>query len=243
MAETKLRIKLLVDTGGKRVLFAEAGKDCVDFHFFILSLPLSTLICLLGKQQMVGSLGNLYQSFEALDESYIQPNITKDILLNPADALPGGYSVPLLSLKKAPEASTVKNFYSCHRGCNYVSDDPQAICPNNRHAISRGMTFVAPPQLIEKQDQYCSSGGGGGFVKEVVTYIVMDDLVVQPMSTISSITLLNKFNINNVSALEEKVVDLGMNEAVKLLMASLVSNTILTHVFLNGDSSLVIMVD
>lgn len=34
-----------------------------------------------------------------------------------------------------------------------------------------------------------------GFVKDVVTFMVMDDLVVQPMSTISSITLLNKFNI------------------------------------------------
>ncbi|KAL8557721.1 hypothetical protein ACS0TY_004992 [Phlomoides rotata] len=85
MVETKLRIKLLIDTVGKRVMFVEAGKDCVDFLFFILSLPLSTLIRLLGKQQMVGSLGNLYQSFEALDESYIQPNITKDILLKPGD--------------------------------------------------------------------------------------------------------------------------------------------------------------
>ncbi|KAL8544577.1 hypothetical protein ACS0TY_004962 [Phlomoides rotata] len=255
MAETKLRIKLLIDTVGKRVLFGEAGKDCVDFLFFILSLPLSTLIRLLGKQQMVGSLGNLYQSFEALDESYIQPNITKDILLKPPAPLPGGYYSPLLSLKKAPEASTVKNFYSCpvqvkdsspfggfnqsHSGCIYVSDDPRAICPDFRQPMRRRMTYVAPPQLVEnqKQDQYCSSGGGGGgFVKDVVTYMVMDDLVVQPMSTISSITLLNQFNINNVSALEEKVVDLGMNEAVKLLMASLVSNTVLTHVFLNGDN-------
>ncbi|KAL8544574.1 hypothetical protein ACS0TY_004959 [Phlomoides rotata] len=233
---------------------------------------------------MVGYLGNLYQSFEALDESYIQPNITKDTLLRPAVPLPGGYSVPLLplntplrpaaplpggfsvlrpaaplpggfsvlrpaaplpggfsfplySLKETLEASTVKNFYSCpvqvlhsspfggqlnpsHSGCNYVSDDPRAICPDFRQAMSARMTYVAPPRLVQKQDQYCSSGGGGGFVKDVVTYMVMDDLVVQPMSPISSITLLNKFNINNVSALEEKVVDLGMNEAVKLLTAS-----------------------
>ncbi|KAL8544576.1 hypothetical protein ACS0TY_004961 [Phlomoides rotata] len=273
MAETKLRIKLLIDTCGKRVLFGEEGKDCVDFLFFILSLPLSTLIRLLGKQQMVGSLGNLYQSFEALDESYIQPNITKDTLLRPAVPLPGGYSVPLFplnnplrpaaplpgaplpggfsfplfSMKEALEASTVKNFSSCpvqvlhsspfgglnpsHSGRNYVSDDPRAICPDFHQAMSRRMPYVAPPRLVQKQDQYCSSGGGGGFVKDVVTYMVMDDLVVQPMSPISSITLLN-----NVSALEEKVFNLGMNEAVKLLTASLVSNTVLTHVFLNGDN-------
>ena len=40
----------------------------------------------------------------------------------------------------------------------------------------------------------------------------MDDLEVKPMSTISSITLHNKFNVKNIGALEEKVVKLGMDE-------------------------------
>ncbi|KAK1270171.1 hypothetical protein QJS04_geneDACA022801 [Acorus gramineus] len=52
----------------------------------------------------------------------------------------------------------------------------------------------------------------GGIVKEVVTYMVMDDLAVMPMSTISSITLLNKFNIKDVGSLQERVVELGMDE-------------------------------
>ncbi|WMV35339.1 hypothetical protein MTR67_028724 [Solanum verrucosum] len=42
----------------------------------------------------------------------------------------------------------------------------------------------------------------GGFVKEAVTYMVTDDLVVKPMSPISSITLLNKFNVKNVGVLQ-----------------------------------------
>ncbi|TKY45509.1 hypothetical protein E2542_SST30521 [Spatholobus suberectus] len=42
--------------------------------------------------------------------------------------------------------------------------------------------------------------------------MVVDDLVIQPMSTISSITLLNKFNIKEVGALQEKVVELGMTQ-------------------------------
>lgn len=32
------------------------------------------------------------------------------------------------------------------------------------------------------------------------------------MSTISSLTLLNKFNVRDVRGLEEKVVDVGVNE-------------------------------
>ncbi|KAL8557717.1 hypothetical protein ACS0TY_004988 [Phlomoides rotata] len=231
MAETKLRIKLLIDTVGKRVLFGEAGKDCVDFLFFILSLPLSTLIRLLGKQQRTLFSDQQFQSLEVIPPAAAAPLPGGFSVLRPAAPLPGGFSFPLFSLKEALEASTVKNFYSCpvqvlhsspfggqlnpsHSGCNYVSDDLRAICPDFRQAMSRRMTYVAPSQLVEKQDQYCSSGGGGGFVMDVVTYMVMDDLVVQPMSTISSVTLLNKFNINNVSALQEKVVDLGMNEAM-----------------------------
>ena len=42
----------------------------------------------------------------------------------------------------------------------------------------------------------------GGYVKGVVTYVVMDDLVVKPMSTTSK----------EISALEERVVHLGMDE-------------------------------
>jgi hypothetical protein len=34
-----LRMKLLVDTRGQRVLFAEASKDVVDFLFSLLALP------------------------------------------------------------------------------------------------------------------------------------------------------------------------------------------------------------
>ena len=36
--------------------------------------------------------------------------------------------------------------------------------------------------------------------------------MVKPMSTISSITLLNNFNVKEVGGLEEKVVDLGLEE-------------------------------
>ena len=50
-------------------------------------------------------------------------------------------------------------------------------------------------------------------MKGLVSYMVMDDLEVKPMSIISiTITLLNTFNIKKIGALEEKVVCLGMDE-------------------------------
>ena len=42
--------------------------------------------------------------------------------------------------------------------------------------------------------------------------MVMDNLKVMPMSTISTITLLNNYNVNDIGALEEKIVYVGMNE-------------------------------
>ena len=53
----------------------------------------------------------------------------------------------------------------------------------------------------------------GGLVKDVVTYMVMDDLLIMPMSIITCVTMINSmFNMKDVGALEEKVVTFGMDE-------------------------------
>ncbi|CAI9270078.1 unnamed protein product [Lactuca saligna] len=71
----------------------------------------------------------------------------------------------------------------------------------------------------------------GGYVKDVVTYMVMDNLVVKPMSTISSITLINSFGVKDLSQLEEKTLPFGKDEALKLLKASLMTKQVLTTLF------------
>lgn len=80
MATCKVSLKLLIDTKGNKVLFAEAGKDFVDFLFNLLSLPLGNVINLLTKNSMVGSLGSVYENIETLSESYLQPNQSKDAI-------------------------------------------------------------------------------------------------------------------------------------------------------------------
>lgn len=69
--------------------------------------------------------------------------------------------------------------------------------------------FVAPPAVATSIE---TSGQGGGYVRGVATYMIMDDLEVKPMSTISSITLLNNFNVKDVGTLEERVVPLNMDK-------------------------------
>ncbi|XWS75029.1 hypothetical protein CRYUN_Cryun01aG0050000 [Craigia yunnanensis] len=54
--------------------------------------------------------------------------------------------------------------------------------------------------------------------------MVMDDLMVEPMSTISSIALLNRFNVKDVGALEEKTIKIGMDEVNTLFSLLTVLN-------------------
>ncbi|KAM0023368.1 hypothetical protein Hdeb2414_s0023g00638721 [Helianthus debilis subsp. tardiflorus] len=200
----EVSLKLLIDVKSKKVLFAEASKEFVDFLFHILSLPIGTVIKLLRKNSMVGSLGNLYDSIENLSNTYMQPNQSKDAVLNPRIANYGAH-VPLLL--PDDDGSLDRKLYMCPTsGHVNITDDPTAKCPQCKGQMNFLVTFVAGNGGAKV------AGEGGGFVKGVVTYMVMDDLVVKPMSTISSITMLNKFNVKEVGGLEEKVVSLEMKE-------------------------------
>ncbi|KAM4104565.1 hypothetical protein ACJW30_06G167900 [Castanea mollissima] len=224
MASSEVSLKLLIDTKGNKVLFAEAGKDFVDFLFNLLSLLVGTVIRLLTKDSMVCSLGNLYESVETLSETYLQPNQSKDAILKPKTPVSAS-DLPLLL--SADETMIGKKFYMCPSFHRNVADDPRAACPFCNCYMNTKIPYIALEKVASSDDE-------GGYVKGVVTYMVMDDLVVKPMSTISSIALLQKFSVKEVGALEERVVDLGMDEGLKLLKASLQSKTVLSSVFLGN---------
>ncbi|MCI24900.1 DUF674 family protein [Trifolium medium] len=96
----------------------------------------------------------------------------------------------------------------------FSSPTPYSSCSNTmssevRYVGNRKVAKKRAPDMIKY-----------GFVKDVVTFMVMDDLVIQPMSTISSITLLNKFNVKEIGTLQEKVVEMGMDEVSLYTMAN-----------------------
>ncbi|KAK9683410.1 hypothetical protein RND81_10G138900 [Saponaria officinalis] len=245
MGTTKFSLKLLVDKTNNKVLFAEAGKDFVDFLLHLLSLPIATVAKLISVKNMVGCIGDLYTSIESLSSDYLQPNVTTDSVLNPKT----GLSVPLLSLTDAPTSNEhSKSFYNCVSISNcspggmssspfgripvgsnvhkYVTDSPGQKCPQCSGAMSTKMSYVVPEGSM---DVMASSAG---YVKGVVTYMVMDHLAVKPMSTISGITLINEFGVNDISSLVEKQVQVTLNEGVAILKASLETRFVLTNVFL-----------
>ncbi|KAA3481708.1 DUF674 domain-containing protein [Gossypium australe] len=148
---TTVSLKLLIDTNGQKVLYAEAGKDFIDFLFEHI------VICLLLACQC---------SF----------------------------------------------LVSKHRIINNTRDFPMfvwSICPSRSGAMNFPATLVNPQNKVPISSSVVNEGG---YVKGVITYTIMDDLAVTPMATISSIAMLSKFNVKQVDALEEKMVDVGINE-------------------------------
>jgi hypothetical protein len=247
----KLTLKLLIDTNNEKVLFAEASKPVVDFIFNILSLPVGTIVKLIGNNNgMVGSIGNLYQSVQNLNHNYIPQDQNKDVLLNPsapswsieiANRLPPQEEPPKTlsatsafiledeldnedqeedddysededddedeeeELEESEENNLAREtlFYVCPNECSYdVTCDKTTLCSSCKRAMNNKINYVGEKYISIKN----------GFVTDLVTFIVMDDLVIQPMSALSGIAILNKFNIKEIGTLKEMVVELGVDE-------------------------------
>ncbi|XP_048140270.1 uncharacterized protein LOC125316301 [Rhodamnia argentea] len=231
MATRRVSLKLLIDRINQTVVFAESGKDFVEFLLHLLTLPVGQVIQLLTNTRMVGGLGSLSGSIEKLNDVFIESSM-KDILLKPK--APNFFSqLPFLLPEIPPSSdSTPKTDYGCSRSrynshrngiCFlHVAEEspanfPLSKLPMNEICIlveSRARNPAAAVASAAKSD------GKGSFVQGTVMYMVMDDLAVRPMSIISSITLLNQFNVKEIGHLEEKVVNLGMDEVFVHLKAS-----------------------
>ncbi|KAK8549476.1 hypothetical protein V6N13_027228 [Hibiscus sabdariffa] len=119
----------MIDPKSNRLLFAEAGKDLVDFLFYIMSLPVGSITRLLGEQGTVGCIGNIYCSVENLTDSYILLASDKEMLLKP---MLTNYLANAAFLLPSMQSSTHTNLYKCcSRSCLNVSTVPDSRCPTN----------------------------------------------------------------------------------------------------------------
>ncbi|KAF5742649.1 hypothetical protein HS088_TW09G00700 [Tripterygium wilfordii] len=210
---TTLGMKLLMDTRRHRIIFAEANKEVVDFVFTFLSLPVGLIFRVMGeKHEMVGCLGNLYKSVQDLDSTYLQPNKFKAHIWLPIVANFSGI------IKSIPPTTV----YRCHSdsccGIDNVAFDRAATCPQCDGIMNKEVT--------------CVHASSKGFVKGEATYMITDDLTVKPMSALSIIGLMNKFNVKEVGDVQEKFINFSVDKRMKIFKASLVSKTVLTDVFL-----------
>ncbi|ESR49316.1 hypothetical protein KPL70_011036 [Citrus sinensis] len=137
-------------------------------------------------------------------------------------------------LKNGSTLGCVDNLYQSLENLNDAYLQPNQ---NKDDLLKRHVTAAlnAPPLLPEARISTCNckkpSAGEGGVVKNLVTYMVSDDLSVTPVSMTSGIELL-QHNVKDIGVLEKRVVELGIDEGLELLKNSLKSKTALTNVFL-----------
>ncbi|XP_047057642.1 uncharacterized protein LOC124664086 [Lolium rigidum] len=210
-----MKMRLLIDTKANRVLRAEAGKDVVDFLLGILAMPVCNIAKLLRRDGQAAGVANIYDSAEKIDPSYMRSGSVRDALLNPHR-----YTLLQHPLVRSP-ASTVQA-------------PVQATTPTSMpQSSSAAQTSVT----VASGSSSCGAAGGvrtGGFVQDLVIYTIMDDLTIAPMSITSATDLLSQYK---GLVLEEKLVHIGLKERLDILKASMMSNTVLTDVFLSKEET------
>ncbi|KAF5461658.1 hypothetical protein F2P56_017736, partial [Juglans regia] len=230
MAETKISLKLVIDKKRNRVLLAEAGKDFVDFLLEAFTLPVVTVARFLKNEDTAGCLQSLYNSVENLSDSFIQPGRSKDLVLRPKFVTSGDTG----SLLPRVDHCTFLKLYRCSKSNCYCRGTYLSSI-SGRRCLSCDSP-MSEEVRIEELESRNKASGNFDFVKESVTYMVMDDLEIKPMSVDPFITLLNDHNLKESGPIEKKVIDLSMDECVKLLKAALQSKTVLTDTFLSSPS-------
>ncbi|PNT75713.1 LOW QUALITY PROTEIN: hypothetical protein BRADI_1g37140v3 [Brachypodium distachyon] len=219
-----MKLFIDVDGGAPRVVFAEAGKDAVDFLFSILALPLARADALLGGA--VGSVGNLRASVETLDPAFIQPGAARESLLHPTVLSPPAARAELSFHPPLHLPHTHLRDYAVDCGRTFT-DGRGAACPSCGDEMTAVARYVPPCPGS-------STAGASGFVAATSRYVVTDDLSVfpAPTSAASGVAVFRDLGVRNVGALRQMDVQLGRKEGKEILKASLQSKTVLTDVYL-----------
>ncbi|XP_031266137.1 uncharacterized protein LOC116124558 [Pistacia vera] len=119
-----------------------------------------------------------------------------------------------------PTYRAIENYdYNCGRyRCQLISDGEIPSGSYNRSSIL----------MVKDPKSYFKEATRGGFVAESAMFIVTDNLIITPMSQFQSLSLLNKLKVP-FSDIEERVVHVGREKALRLLVASFVSESVLTN--------------
>ncbi|XP_058188610.1 uncharacterized protein LOC131306406 [Rhododendron vialii] len=209
-ASQTMSLKILVEKEKNRIVFVEANKDFVDVLFSFLTIPIGTIFGLTREHSLEGEIGclnNLYESLEKFDEDLLSSE-HKGILLRPrcaTDIYCRNLKVDLVECNKS-------KYYWCGT-CGMLSYYQNDFCRCGG-ALTYKLNLLDPvPQV------------GSGFIKPTVRFMITDDFQVLPLSTAAGLSLLGNFGAFDWSKTEERMLNIGKDEVLKLLKCSLASRT------------------
>ncbi|KAM1167335.1 hypothetical protein TB2_028900 [Malus domestica] len=217
--ENVITLKALVDKGSNKVIFVESDGDFIDVLFSFLTMPMGRIVRLAEDSVPVeiGCMRNLYQSIEKYDVRNFRSNECRDMLLLPYNSA----DLQCQNLKLKIDNDRPTQYFWCYEGC-FLSYYQSVICP------SCASTFGWKIPVDNTQV-------GGVFVKERPRLIITDDLQVISPVRATSICLFSKLGVTDSKTTEELTFNMGIQEALNLLMHSFVSKTPLTEILLKNE--------
>lgn len=240
-----MTITLMVAKKGRKIMYAEAGKDFVDLLFSFLMIPAGAI----AKQALVskGTKGedqtktccikNLYESVQNLAPSLLKAD--KEILLDPK-VFSTAYTNDTLGIQAPPrpKPEAPPRYFMCSNFASRYHSHPHSIstscgtvaCSSCGSLVNREVKFIDKPPEPAKDPV------PKGFVKKSANFVITDDLSVIPVnSTATIVQLWNKLDVKEPTELEERNVTVGPNEVIGLLRAAMLSTTALNDVFKAGS--------
>ncbi|KAG9441503.1 hypothetical protein H6P81_017357 [Aristolochia fimbriata] len=226
-ANREIKLKLMVNKGSDRVVYAECDSKFVDVLFSFLTMPMGAIIHLSGKETKMGCMDGLYQSVEALDERFFQSKACKSMLLRPRS------STELKCANLAVNYVADPTGY-CLYGC---SDHPS--CGINRRLVSYyNDCQCSCGRIMDRRLNLSYPVGSidhGVFVQGKRDFLVTNDLQVFPLVATSSLFIMKKIGIKDGNSVEGRDVKIGSQEVLSLLKCSLHSQTALTDALLSNN--------
>lgn len=191
-------MKVMQSKSHKNIIYAETNGDFVDFIFSFLTMPLGSIVKLLGVNSFSGCVGNLYESMMSFDPT--------SVLLNPG--IVQQFSCPNYPLKIPHVFPLPTTYYYGMHGKGYSYE--------YRGLISKSRGSIYSPTSLISLDLNILKDGVVGFVKKDSLYGVGDDLKVKPVSANFCFSYLKELNLS-LDDLEVKVISIGEVEVMWLL--------------------------
>ncbi|CAN6556562.1 unnamed protein product [Malus baccata var. baccata] len=214
-----ISVKLIVSKSKKMVCYAEVGEDFVSLLLSFLTIPLGFIVNKMRDCALKGCSIQLFKSVQDLDNRYMKSNYHKEILLSPKLAPGCCYDNHLLGTEEA----------TIYYASSYlkVSTDKNLLASLSAFGSSAVPRKVMGPKSYQDQDKGVQ---GQGFLGPAM-FTVTDDLIIRPISLIFGLSLLNELKVPSTD-IEVKIVHVGKEEALRLLVASFVCDSALTNVFI-----------
>ena len=197
----RMILKAVVQKSTQKIILALVAEDFIDFLLSFLTFPLGGVLHTFDGCSSLPSFDNLYKSMmnDSKKGKYFRSQAVKDILSNPQCSPQYGHICQILPIEEAkwPKCycATISSYSVLGLYTGFLTEKTDQSSGYKYSPVS----FVDPRSPTS------------GYAKGPSMYMVTDDLVVTPMSTVSAASILKRSKVPP-SDMEQKVFKIGAKE-------------------------------